>query len=115
MQPPPPASSVVAGPAIWFWVVACILLTVTLAVPFVVVDVPPVLDYPNHLAGIYVLAHPADPVISRFYAPHWALLPNLGSEILGVGLFKVLPVYVAGRLILAACLAAPVAGTVIYA
>ena len=102
-------------PATRTWIIACILLATTLAVPFVMVDVPPVLDYPNHLAGFYILAHPADPVISRFYAPHWALLPNLGAELLGAVLLKILPVHIAGRLVLATALAAPVAGTIIYA
>ena len=98
-----------------FWVAACLLLVAALTIPFVMVDVPPVLDYPNHLAGFYILAHPTDPVISRFYAPRWALLPNVGADVLGALLLKVLPVHVAGRIVLATSLAAPIAGTVIYA
>ena len=49
-----------------------------LAIPFFLVDVPPVLDYPNHLARFFVLAHPEDPVLSEMYAPNWRILPNLG-------------------------------------
>ena len=85
-----------------------------LLLPFVVVDVPPVLDYPNHLARMFVLAHPDDPILSRFYAPHWAILPNLGFDVIGVVLLKLLPVHVAGRLLLALSLLAPVLGVLAY-
>ena len=68
-----------------FWLAALALVLISL-VPFVVVDVPAVLDYPNHLARIFVLAHPDDPDLSRFYAPHWRILPNLWFDVLGVAL-----------------------------
>ena len=83
-------------------------------VPFFLVDVPPVLDYPNHLARIFVLAHPADPVLSRFYAPHWHVLPNLGFDLLGVLALKFVPVHVGGRFLLAASLLAPILGALAY-
>jgi hypothetical protein len=37
------------------WWAALVGLSVILAVPLPVVDVPPLLDYPNHLARIYML------------------------------------------------------------
>ena len=83
-------------------------------VPFFLVDVPAVLDYPNHLARIFVLAHPADPVLSRFYAPHWRVLPNLGFDILGVLALKIFPVHVGGRILLAASMLAPLLGVFAY-
>jgi hypothetical protein len=96
------------------WGLAWLLLAATLLFPFFLVDMPPVLDYPNHLAGFYVLAHGDDPVLSRFYAPHWTLLPNLGTYPLATALMQVFPVHVAGRLILGGVLLAPVAGAVVY-
>jgi len=38
------------------WLLTALALAIALAVPFFVVDVPPVLDYPNHLARYFVLA-----------------------------------------------------------
>src|SRR5258705_4433156 len=89
-------------------------LAFALAVPFFVVDVPPVLDYPNHLARYFVLAHPDDPILSQMYAPHWGILPNLGMDVIGASLLRVTSVHVGGRLILALSLFAPVIGVVAY-
>jgi hypothetical protein len=98
----------------FFWPAAVAFLLISL-VPFFLVDVPAVSDYPNHLAGFFVLAHPNDPVLARFYAPHWRILPNLGFDVLGVALLKILPVYVGGRILLAISLVAPVLGVFVYA
>jgi hypothetical protein len=111
----PSSPSPPAPPSIRVWIVCGVLLAVVLLLPFFMVDVPPVLDYPNHLAGFYILAHPADPALSRFYAPRWALLPNIATDLLGVGLLQVLPVHIAGRIVLATALLAPVVGTIVYA
>ena len=97
-----------------FWPAAVALILVSL-VPFFLVDVPAVLDYPNHLARFFVLAHPDDPILSRFYAPHWRILPNLGFDILGVALLKFLPVHVGGRILLAISMMAPILGVFAYA
>lgn len=96
------------------WLLTALLLGAVLAVPFFLVEVPPVLDYPNHLARYFVLAHPDDPVLSQMYAPHWRILPNLGMDVIGVALLQIADVHVAGRLLLALSLFAPVAGVIIY-
>lgn len=101
-----------AAVGLW-WMSAC-ALAAALAIPFFLVDVPPVLDYPNHLARYFVLAHPDDPVLSQMYAPHWAILPNLGLDVLGMVLLKSIDVHVAGRLLLALSLFAPIAGAMLY-
>ena len=93
---------------------AAVGLAVLLAVPFFLIDVPPVLDYPNHLARLLILAHPDTPGLSSMYAPHWAILPNLGADVIGMLLLKLAPVHVAGRLILALALFAPVLGVNLY-
>jgi hypothetical protein len=97
---------------IW-WLAAAALLLVLIA-PFALVDVPPVLDYPNHLARYYVLAHPDDPVLSQMYAPNWRILPNLGLDLIGAALLRVTDVYIGGRILLALSLVVPVIGAVIY-
>ena len=97
------------------WPMCAVLCLMTLLAPFFVVDVPAVLDYPNHLARYFILAHSTDPVLSRIYAPHWSVLPNLGMDLLGEAFLRALPVHVAGRLLLALSLVAPVAGAMLYA
>ena len=96
------------------WWLAALALAAALAIPFFLVDVPPVLDYPNHLARYFVLAHPDDEVLSRLYQPRWGVMPNLGMDLLGALLLKVTSVHVGGRLLLALSAFAPVIGVIIY-
>lgn len=96
------------------WHVAAMALMIILAIPFFLVDVPPVLDYPNHLARYFVLAHPDDAILSRMYAPHWAILPNLGMDAIGAAMLRVADVHVGGRILLALSLFAPVIGVAVY-
>jgi hypothetical protein len=96
-----------------WWLLAATLLIVLVA-PFPLVDVPPVLDYPNHLARYFVLAHPDDPVLSQMYAPNWRILPNLGMDLIGVALLHVTSVHVGGRIVLALSLVAPIIGVLVY-
>ena len=106
-------SRVARGPGLLWWLAAS-ALAVALALPFFFVDVPPVLDYPNHLARYFVLAHPDDPVLSQIYSPHWGLMPNLGMDLLGAGLLKIVDVHVGGRLLLALSALVPVIGVIVY-
>jgi hypothetical protein len=99
----------------WAWPAAALAIAALSLAPFLLVDVPAVLDYPNHLARFYVLAHPDDPVLSRMYAPHWAILPNVGLDLIGQALLRLLPTYVGGRILLALSLLAPLAGALVYA
>jgi hypothetical protein len=98
----------------WRWLLAAALLVVVLVIPFVLVDVPPVLDYPNHLARYFVLAHPDDPLLSRMYEIRWAILPNLGMDVAGAALLRITDLHVGGRILLAVSLLAPVLGAVMY-
>jgi hypothetical protein len=83
--------------------------------PLVLVDVPPLLDYPNHLARAIVLASAGtDPILSRMYAPHWAIIPDLGIDLVLPALLHVLPVHLAGRILLGVILLLPVLGVVAY-
>jgi hypothetical protein len=98
----------------WRWFAAVGLLAFVLAAPFALVDVPPVLDYPNHLARYFVLAHPDDPVLSLMYAPRWGIQPNLGMDILGAAMLRMTDVYLGGKILLALSLFAPVVGVMAY-
>ncbi len=109
-----PVSASSAGDLSWRWILLALVLAIVLAVPFLLVDVPPVLDYPNHLARLFVLAHPDDPVLSQIYAPNWRILPNLGMDVIGVALLRVTDVHVGGRILLALSLFAPLVGVITY-
>jgi hypothetical protein len=79
-----------------------------------VVDAPPLLDYLNHLARISILASGGDPVTSLMYAPHWALIPNLGLDLILPPLLSVMPVLTAGKLAASAAILLPAFGTIAY-
>jgi hypothetical protein len=99
----------------FLWWTALVILCVVLVAPLAVVDVPPLLDYPNHLARAYVLAHgQADLHLSKMYAPHWAIIPNLAIDLILPPLLLIMPVHTAGRILLAVALVLPVIGTILY-
>ena len=97
------------------WAVAALLILAMSLAPLLVVEVPAVLDYPNHLARFFILAHPHDPVLAKMYAPYWHVVPNLGLDVLGRALLALTPAHVGGRILLALSLVAPLAGTALYA
>jgi hypothetical protein len=99
----------------WAWLAVSLAGTSALLAPFALVDVPPVLDYPNHLARFFILAHPDDPILSRMYAVHWAVIPNIGMDLVAQALLRVMPIYPVGSLILALSLLSPIVGVLIYA
>jgi hypothetical protein len=94
------------GPAWWLALAAASL---ALCLPLLLVDVPPLGDYPNHLARAFVLAHLDDPTLASAFAttfnavyhPNWAIIPDLAIDSFMPWLLTVLPVHVAGRLLLA--------------
>jgi hypothetical protein len=82
-----------------------------LAAPLVAVVVPPLGDYPNHLARIHILARYAHSAPLRTnYAVVWKLSPYLGMDLLAPTLAKIVGIYAAGRLFLFLCLLQIVAG-----
>jgi hypothetical protein len=99
-----------AGPRTrWLaWIAA---LTLALA-PLLTVTVPPLEDYPSHLARQFILANlDTMPALAANYQIHWAVLPNLAMESVVPALARWLPVTLACQLFLAATLAGLVGGT----
>jgi hypothetical protein len=95
------------------WALAA--LCAVLLIPLALVDVPPLLDYPNHLARATVLAFgSSDPVLARMYASHWAIIPNLGTDLALPPLLYILPVHLAGRFVVGLAILLPVIGTIAY-
>ncbi len=86
------------------WVVALIygLLTCAAVLPVFSVNVPLLVDYPNHLARLQILATIDDvPALQERYAVEWAVLPNLAMDALLPPLVGVLSVFEVGRLFIA--------------
>jgi hypothetical protein len=94
---------------------ACLGALLVLLAPLFITELPPLLDYPNHLARTYVLAlgH-EDPALSRIYAQDWEIIPNLAIDVVLTGLVKLLPVYVAGRVMLGMILVLNYAAIILY-
>lgn len=70
--------------------------------PLLLVDIPPLVDYANHLARYHVIASIGEsPTLQALYEVRWALLPNLALDVVAPALMKVLSPYDAGRLVVA--------------
>jgi hypothetical protein len=104
---------VLNAPLLWWLAlgVACAVLLIPLAM----VQAPPLLDFLNHMARIAILAdNGANLAFARMYSPHWAIIPNLGLDILLTPLMRVISPLVAGRIAAAVVLLLPVVGTIVY-
>jgi hypothetical protein len=89
------------------WAVFALLLALVAAPVFSTV-LPPLSDYPNHLARMHLLAEGGD----RFYAVRWAPLPNLAEDLIVPPLARLIPLELAGRLFLVAIFALIAGGVV---
>jgi hypothetical protein len=95
------------------WWTALVAMFAALLVPIFAVAVPPLTDYPNHLARCYVLAFGnSDPVLHRMFSAHWEIIPNIGVDLLLPFLMHVFPPLIAGKIMLALCLLLPSSGAV---
>ena len=97
------------------WWGAMLAAAMALLAPLFAVDIPPLLDYPNHLARLFVLANlPQDPVLSRMFTANWQIIPNLAIDILFTPLMHIMPVNVVGRIMLGFILLLNLAGVAAY-
>jgi hypothetical protein len=89
---------------------------VGLLMPIWTVRYPLVVDYPNHLASAFVLAHLKDSTLrfSQFYAADWNAYPYLTMDVILVGLQRFMPIEVAGRMLLSLCVLAVPAASFIF-
>lgn len=83
-----------------------------LAIPIFSVVVPPLGDYPNHLARMHILASYADsPALQLNYVIKWKAAPYLAMDLIVPYLVPFMSIYTAGRVFLYACLMLCVLGT----
>lgn len=89
-----------------------LMLTICVSlIPLFVTPVLPLTDFYAHIARYYVLANlPDSNALQQYYESAWQLLPNLGLDIVGVSIMKVLHPLLGAKLIAGLIIAAPFAG-----
>ena len=84
-------------------------------IPLLVTPVLPLIDFYNHLARFFVLSHlEGSDFLQAHYQAHWALLPNIGVDLLGTPLLHVLPTLAAGHVIVIGILAVLYGGVLYF-
>ena len=78
------------------------------AVPVFSTVLPPLVDYPNHLARMHLLAAGGD----AFYSVHWTVLPNLAEDLIVPPLGQVMPLDIAAKLFLVTIFALMAGGVI---
>jgi hypothetical protein len=88
-----------------FRVTIIVIVAAMLLAPIWIVAFPPLLDYPNHLARAFVLAHLNDSHFSfrEFYRSDWGAYPYLGMDASLAVLGRIFPIETAGRVFLSLC------------
>ncbi len=93
--------------------IAFSMVVLVVLIPILDCTVPPIHDYPFHLARADILAALNS---SAFLQAHYTvgsfLLPNVGMDVVMIPLTRTLPILVAGRVFLAIVLVARLTGTV---
>lgn len=76
--------------------------------PLTVISVPVMIDFPNHLARIWVQMDEAGRAAAdAHYSFTWKLIPNLAIELLLPALARILPFEIAGRVFVGAAILMP--------
>jgi hypothetical protein len=82
--------------------------------PLLWAAVPPLVDYPNHLARMWILVHRTEiPELARDYVVHWRILPDLAMDFVVPVLATVMPVELAGRVFIGLTMLGLIAGTAV--
>lgn len=80
--------------------------------PIAVTDIPPLVDYPSHLARMHILSTlDSNATLAEIYASSWTVLPNLAMEMVILPLTGFLSVETAGRVFIALTMILLVGGT----
>lgn len=88
-----------------FWLPACLGLFALALLPVLLSPLPPLQDYINHLARMHVIAAAGrDPLLDRFYAIDWKIVPNLAMDLAVPPLARLIGLEAAGKMLLLACL-----------
>ena len=88
------------------------LLIGAVSIPVLTHRLPPLADYANHLARMYVIgAVDSDPYLAKFYEIQWQIIPNLVMDAIVPLLARAMDVYAAGQLFLISTFVLILSGT----
>ena len=91
--------------------VAFCLVSIVIIAPLLVIDTPLLADYPNHVARMHVLGNVDNIILlSERYETSFDLIPNIAMDLVVPRLMHVMPMDIAARVFLAACLVSTLAG-----
>lgn len=100
-------------PAIAATIAYVVLAGLTLS-PLLWASVPPLVDYPNHLARMWILAQDGNIApLADNYVVHWQLVPDLALDLIVPPLAHIMPLDVAGRVFIALTMLGLLAGTML--
>jgi hypothetical protein len=85
-----------SGFALWF----AVLLALS-CIPLLLSALPPLLDYPNHLARMHLLPQLPDAALARYFIVRWAPIPDLAMDGIVPLLARIMPLEWAGKLFIA--------------
>src|SRR5471030_1922491 len=80
-------------------IVFAILLAASL-MPVLLTPIPAMVDFPNHLARMYLIARAGTPDTNPYYQIVWALYPNLAMDLIIPKMARLVGVEAASRLFL---------------
>jgi hypothetical protein len=88
-------------------------LVAVLLAPLFLTEMPPLLDYPNHLARMEILCRlPGDADLAKIYGTNWRIVPNIGIDLTMPAVTYVLPLMASGKIFVALALILPLAGVI---
>jgi len=106
-------ASTLRAPTPLSWWVALAGLAAVLLFPLFLTEIPPLLDYPNHLARMEILHRlPGDADLAKIYSVTWRIVPNIGIDLTMPALMHVLPLMAAGKVFVALALILPLMGVI---
>lgn len=77
------------------------------------VSIPPVADYPNHMARIFIESHLKNDVdLAKYYTLFWHFQPNLALDAVAYFLMPIFGMYVTGHILVIATFASVMLGSV---
>ncbi|MBU6505895.1 MAG: hypothetical protein KGQ82_00170 [Alphaproteobacteria bacterium] len=91
-----------------------VALLLVACIPLLLTPLPPLVDYPNHLARMHLLAGLSrSPTLRQYYALAWRPLPDLAMDALVPPLLAVVSLQTAGKLFLVATYFLPTGGVAV--
>jgi hypothetical protein len=86
-----------------FWLLATVVIALAHAVLIFTRPLPPLHDYPGHIARVYIMMYLDQSAFLReYYDYEWKFRHNIGSDLVIYALAHLMPIEVAGRTVVAA-------------